>query len=771
MKKQKRTALWVTVLADGGLLWFYLTAVFGMIASMLKLPISELLLLPAAVPSFFSVLIMMEPAKRQRRSLLVGYGCLFFLAAILLPFWKSGINTLLNHAVDTVGARFPYEFPVFETGENAAVMAQVVWLWLICCASAPAALLIRKGNRYFLVLLVVGILGIQTITGITPSLFWNAVFLTASLAVWLRGHGERLEDGMRRLVLPALLAVLVLAGMMLFGLLQIICPVRTYQKNETVTALRDSLGKAVHEARYGSDPVLPEGQLSGLASFQPAGEDYLSVTMTNPQSYYLRGFTGSNYTGTSWKEADPENSWKGRDLFYWLHKAGFYGQTELASAALTLDPETVTEERNSITVENHSACSHYLYAPYELIGGAFLAGQRLGEEGIKTTGISGERTYSYEAVSGQVSRYLRLTAALADPSSFTAAETAYAEQESYYNSYVYETCLELPENLRAQIGNLLGAYETPEGGKHADYTEAKEEILYALQSGCTYSEILEQPWKGTDFIEDFLSDTKTGYSVHYASAAVMMFRYYGIPARYVEGCLITPEDARSMKAGEWYDLDDSHAHAWAEYYQDGVGWLPFEVTPAYMNVMEQTQDYQDISGMVPEGSQVEEDQQEETPQDSAAQETPGFDWLLLIEILLLVLLVLVMLLILGFFVWIIWKRQKSRKEIRLFAHEDCALAVRHIFNYVMNILAVSGLPDEHVSLYDYRKQVEKLFGAETAAQYEESVALRQKAVYSGGTSDEQDRKILLRFKDQLWKQVYENGTRLQKLRLTYIYFL
>ena len=374
-------------------------------------------------------------------------------------------------------------------------------------------------------------------------------------------------------------------------------------------------------------------------------------------------------------------------------------------------------------------------------------------------------------MSGQVSRYLRLTAALADPSAFTEAETAYAEQESYYNAYVYDTCLELPDNLRAQIGNLLGAYETPEGGKHADYTEAKEEILYALQSGCTYSEILEQPWKGTDFIEDFLADTKTGYSVHYASAAVMMFRYYGIPARYVEGCLITPEDAKAMNAGEAYVLDDSHAHAWAEYYQDGVGWLPFEVTPAYMDVMEQTQDYQDISGMVPEGSQVEEDQQEETPQDSAEQETPGFDWLLLLEILLIVLLVLVVLLILGFFVWIIWKRRESRKEIRLFAHEDCALAVRHIFNYVMNILAVSGLSSDHVSLYDYREQVEAMFGAETAAQYEESVMLRQKAVYSGETSDETDREALLRFKDRIWKQVYENGTRIQKLRLTYIYFL
>ena len=28
----------------------------------------------------------------------------------------------------------------------------------------------------------------------------------------------------------------------------------------------------------------------------------------------------------------------------------------------------------------------------------------------------------------------------------------------------------------------------------------------------------------------------------------MMFRYYGIPARYVEGYLITPEDAQSMTA-------------------------------------------------------------------------------------------------------------------------------------------------------------------------------------------------------------------------------
>ncbi|MEI3176058.1 MAG: transglutaminase domain-containing protein [Lachnospiraceae bacterium] len=94
-----------------------------------------------------------------------------------------------------------------------------------------------------------------------------------------------------------------------------------------------------------------------------------------------------------------------------------------------------------------------------------------------------------------------------------------------------------------------------------------------------------------------LKNTKEGYSVHFASAAVLMFRYYGIPARYVEGYLITPEDAKAMTAGEAYALDDTHAHAWAEYYQDGVGWLPFEATPSYLNVMGQAEQFQDISGV------------------------------------------------------------------------------------------------------------------------------------------------------------------------------
>ena len=51
-------------------------------------------------------------------------------------------------------------------------------------------------------------------------------------------------------------------------------------------------------------------------------------------------------------------------------------------------------------------------------------------------------------------------------------------------------------------------------------------------------------------LEEFLV-SKKGYDVQFATAATLMFRYYGIPARYVEGYLITPKDAKQMHTHGW----------------------------------------------------------------------------------------------------------------------------------------------------------------------------------------------------------------------------
>ena len=105
---------------------------------------------------------------------------------------------------------------------------------------------------------------------------------------------------------------------------------------------------------------------------------------------------------------------------------------------------------------------------------------------------------------------------------------------------------------------------------------------------------------GSDFVTYFLSDQKRGYCAHFASAGVMLLRSYGIPARYAEGYVITTEGVTETASGtdedaSYYytgdnplgrssvittEISDGNAHAWAEVFVSGYGWIPVEVTNA-----------------------------------------------------------------------------------------------------------------------------------------------------------------------------------------------
>lgn len=252
----------------------------------------------------------------------------------------------------------------------------------------------------------------------------------------------------------------------------------------------------------------------------------------------------------------------------------------------------------------------------------------------------------------------------------------------------------------------------------------------------------------------------------------MMFRYYGIPARYVEGYLITPEDAQAMTAGEPYVVDDTHAHAWVEYYQDGVGWLPFETTPSYLDIMNKAEDYQNISGVSGGSSQDEQDmeQQEEEKQE---EEEPDekIDWVQVILILLVIGICVLLLVMIAFLMWVLIQRHKSRVLKRKFDDENAREAVRAMFEYTMNILAAAGLNIRNTSLYRYEKQIAKMFDEETAAEYHHIVDIRQEAVYSSNEMTPEQKAQMMAFKEKIWKRIYTNGTLIQKLQLKYIYFL
>ena len=149
----------------------------------------------------------------------------------------------------------------------------------------------------------------------------------------------------------------------------------------------------------------------------------------------------------------------------------------------------------------------------------------------------------------------------------------------------YDHYTDIPDDVRGFLEEKLGGYQKDEGQVHFDYQRAKQNILFYLTTYITYEENV-LPITGGDFALTFLDGTQSGYDVHYATAAALMFRYYGIPARYVEGYLVTKDDAAQMKSGQTLNVGGNRAHAWVEYYQDGLGWLPFEATPTYFSAME-----------------------------------------------------------------------------------------------------------------------------------------------------------------------------------------
>ncbi|HJL44023.1 MAG TPA: transglutaminase domain-containing protein [Myxococcales bacterium LLY-WYZ-16_1] len=96
--------------------------------------------------------------------------------------------------------------------------------------------------------------------------------------------------------------------------------------------------------------------------------------------------------------------------------------------------------------------------------------------------------------------------------------------------------------------------------------------------------------------EFLFSEDKVGYCVHLAHSMALLLRAVGVPSRVSVGYAV---DARQRGRGSSLLVTNSDAHAWAEVYLDGVGWVPIEVVPERTDVEPapfQAEDLQQLLG-------------------------------------------------------------------------------------------------------------------------------------------------------------------------------
>ncbi len=108
----------------------------------------------------------------------------------------------------------------------------------------------------------------------------------------------------------------------------------------------------------------------------------------------------------------------------------------------------------------------------------------------------------------------------------------------------------------------------------ADDAQVVREAIAWFARDFSYS--LLPPPLGRERVDEFLFDTRVGYCEHFASAFVVLMRAAGVPARVVTGYA---GGRRNRIDDEWV-VRNADAHAWAEVWLDGRGWVRVDPTAA-----------------------------------------------------------------------------------------------------------------------------------------------------------------------------------------------
>lgn len=538
-----------------------------------------------------------------------------------------------------------------------------------------------------------------------------------------------------------------------------------YRPPQTVDEARSAILSAEEHLRYdklGGDEIdqLSQGDLTRTHPLEYTDNTVFTLKMQLPRSMYLRGFVGGSFEDDKWSSA-PEGAYSGEytGMIEWLEKEDFYPWMQQDRLyRMSKDYDFV-----SVDLENVNGSSKYIYLPYE----AALSGDTLPSKvdyerdyGAFAKGLTGQRSYSFKAFLSKWEDYNEtgITQWLGELKENSQWE-AYAEAEAVYRRYVYDTYLYVGKDEAAALGAT--GIEKCEG-KTIAYTLAY--IRKNFDEEFEYDQEQDKASGGSGQLDHFLNESRSGNDMYFATAAALMFRKAGIPARYAEGYYLSPDYMKLYTEMDDVTLDvpDSLAHSWVEIYIDEIGWFPVEVVPGYYDMEkeetqeiqedekikeEEQQDYQDEA---PEDDQPEQKQQEEEKQISPL-------WLILPAILLL----LAIYELLG--------RRRIRRLLDSFGTICTDSQVYAMYRYVGKVMAFDKHPLPE-NPYERLEEISKTYDPVTEISFAQFLRLVNRVRFGGESLSEEEHKKMAHYVKEAGSHVYSRSKRGRKFLMKFILF-
>lgn len=373
------------------------------------------------------------------------------------------------------------------------------------------------------------------VTDTVPQL-WCILLYLFGLVLLLITHPVRIRDMDQGLRLTQLLALPVAAAL---ALLCLAVPQEGYEPPEDPISsfddLWDLLGEWIPFFGTTSDGelvisfgnTLPDRvDLEDLGQRIQRPTPVMELETTFSGMVYLRGRDHDLYDGLSWT-ATPDRTEQNFALPEgWRYTRGFMKITQLSKR-------------------------DHLYVPYYPRVSPVISGGR-----VENTDSTTEQAFDCITLIGNWEALWRK-----DPTGGADLQ----DQQRY---------LELPEGTLTQAQQILSDLYARMVEGSTDVLSTAKAIRKYVQSCAQYDlDPDRMPSNRDDLAIWFLQEADRGYCVHYATAAAVLLRAAGIPARYVEGYLV-PAQADQITL-----VRDNMAHAWVEYYVSGLGWMILDATP------------------------------------------------------------------------------------------------------------------------------------------------------------------------------------------------
>lgn len=539
-------------------------------------------------------------------------------------------------------------------------------LFLVLSTVVIAALvygIIQSGKKWLIFVIPMLALLPMLCTSARQNVFGVLFLLVMTLVsfAYLKSKSSNLVPGIVQVTAIALILLVALG----FPVISVF-----FEKADFASAVKGFTTRNVSNLYYGTAP-LGNGEFTGDKR-NVQNDIALEVSMSNPQATYLRGYVGESYTSDRWSALPYATYKESRNLMFWLDNEDFNGLGQLGQAdSLVNDTNTI-----DIQIEVKDANKKYAYLPYEYSG----ENESLLNwyDSYITNGNFGRmKSYEFKAYENATGSWTD-TAGKLFTSSADEKISEYLKDESWFNEFVYENYTYLSTKEISLMQEYIGDRGDQREG-HIEYSTAIKKVRDYLNQNFIYT---QDPGLSQDAVmEDFFKNKK-GYDTHFATAATFMFRYYGIPARYVEGYLVTPEDVKNAGEDGQMSISQQNVHAWVEIYIDGIGFVPIEVSPEYYDVMPQANLDTGFENSIVRSDFVPENSGGGASTNQVLQNNTSQEESSILQVIKIIVLILLIVLLLAILALLLRKLINSYMRFNFFKKGEPKKAVAAMFEYL-----------------------------------------------------------------------------------------